>query len=245
MKLDKEKTLRKSKAKARMFSTISSSMYTNIMSLKTTKDIWDYLKKEYQGNDRTLNMQILNLIREFEMMKMKEAETIMEYSNTLLGITNKIRLLDKDFRDNRIVQKLLVTLPEKYESKDLSSISLAELVGFDMVDAFAESVGIQMEDVHCKAIFGKGFLNGVPVFLAKPQTYMNLSGESFHDDMDLPCGVLRLHPKGGIGRPPMDPKAFLLQKFNATARERDMSLPGSSRGVPQQQDRRSLRANIN
>nr|GLL21894.1 peptidyl-tRNA hydrolase, mitochondrial-like [Ipomoea trifida] len=87
-------------------------------------------------------------------------------------------------------------------------------VGFDMVDAFAESVGIQMEDVHCKAIFGKGFLNGVPVFLAKPQTYMNLSGESsgplaayyklplnrvivFHDDMDLPCGVLRLHPKGG------------------------------------------------
>nr|GMC73989.1 peptidyl-tRNA hydrolase, mitochondrial [Ipomoea batatas] len=121
-------------------------------------------------------------------------------------------------------------------------------VGFDMVDAFAESVGIQMEDVHCKAIFGKGFLNGVPVFLAKPQTYMNLSGESFHDDMDLPCGVLHLHPKGGnhshngvmgdtlldnpkfnvlkelvsIGRPPgqMDPKAFLLQKFNATARER-------------------------
>ncbi|XP_031110535.1 peptidyl-tRNA hydrolase, mitochondrial-like [Ipomoea triloba] len=138
-------------------------------------------------------------------------------------------------------------------------------VGFDMVDAFAQSVGIQMDDVHCKAIFGKGFLNGVPVFLAKPQTYMNLSGESsgplaayyklplnrvivFHDDMDLPCGVLRLHPKGGhhshnglksviyhfrgnkefprlrigIGRPPgqMDPKAFLLQKFNATARER-------------------------
>nr|GMC69549.1 peptidyl-tRNA hydrolase, mitochondrial [Ipomoea batatas] len=120
-------------------------------------------------------------------------------------------------------------------------------VGFDMVDAFAESVGIQMEDVHCKAIFGKGFLNGVPVFLAKPQTYMNLSGESFHDDMDLLCGVLRLHPKGGhhshngvmgntlldnwefnalkesvsIGRAPgqMDPKAFLLQKFNATARE--------------------------
>ncbi|KAI8526405.1 hypothetical protein RHMOL_Rhmol13G0304700 [Rhododendron molle] len=77
---------------------------------------------------------------------------------------------------------------------------------------------------------------------------MNLSGESFHDDMDLPCGVLRLHDKGGhashnglksviyhfrgnrefprlrigIGRPPgqMDPKAFLLQKFNATARGR-------------------------
>nr|GMC71630.1 Retrovirus-related Pol polyprotein from transposon RE1 [Ipomoea batatas] len=136
MKLRKEKTLRKSKAKACMFSAVSSSIFTKIMRLKTAKDIWDYLKKEYQGNERTRNMQILNLIREFEMMKMKEAETIKEYSNTLLGIANKIRLLDKDFPDDRIVQKILVTLPEKYESKissleeskDLSSISLAELV---------------------------------------------------------------------------------------------------------------------
>lgn len=47
-----------------------------------------------------------------------------------------MRLLGKDFSDERIVQKILVTLPEKYkskissleESKDLSSISLAELV---------------------------------------------------------------------------------------------------------------------
>jgi len=137
--------------------------------------------------------------------------------------------------------------------------------GFHMIDAFAESQGIPMDTVHCKAIFGKGFVDDVPVFLAKPQTYMNLSGEStgplaayyklplnrvvmFHDDMDLPCGVLRLHDKGGhashnglksvihhfrgnrefprlrigIGRPPgqMDPKAFLLQKFNTTARGR-------------------------
>nr|GMD07934.1 Retrovirus-related Pol polyprotein from transposon TNT 1-94 [Ipomoea batatas] len=136
MKLHKEKTLRKSKAKACMFSVVSSSIFTKIMRLKTAKDIWDYLKKEYQGNERTRNMQILSLIREFEMMKMKEAETIKEYCNTLLGIANKIRLLDKDFPNDRIVQKILVTLPEKYESKissleeskDLSSISLAELV---------------------------------------------------------------------------------------------------------------------
>ncbi|TKV96127.1 hypothetical protein SEVIR_9G409100v4 [Setaria viridis] len=123
-------------------------------------------------------------------------------------------------------------------------------VGFDMIDAFAES---------------QGMVDGVPVLLAKPQTYMNLSGESVgplaayyklplnrilvaFDDMDLPCGVLRLQPKGGfgrhnglkcviyhfrrnqefcrlrigIGRPPgqMDPKAFVLQKFNRTGRER-------------------------
>ncbi|PWA96023.1 peptidyl-tRNA hydrolase family protein [Artemisia annua] len=138
-------------------------------------------------------------------------------------------------------------------------------VGFNMIDTFVESEGIAMDSVFCKAIFGKGIVDGVPVLLAKPQTYMNLSGESsgplaayyklplnrvmvFHDDMDLPSGVLRLQPRGGHGshngmksvsyhfrgnrefarlrigtrKPPgqMDPKAFLLQKFNLTAQER-------------------------
>ncbi|XP_010519662.1 PREDICTED: peptidyl-tRNA hydrolase, mitochondrial isoform X2 [Tarenaya hassleriana] len=134
-----------------------------------------------------------------------------------------------------------------------------------MIDVFAESVGIQMNTANFKAVMGQGFVGDAPVVLAKPQTYMNLSGESsgplaayyklpltrvlvVHDDMQLPCGVLRLQHKGGhgshnglksviyhfrgnrefarlrvgIGRPPgqMDPKAFLLQKFNAPARER-------------------------
>ena len=80
-------------------------------------------------------------------------------------------------------------------------------VGFDMIDAFAQSLGISMASIHFKALFGEGlfsmassssssssssfffcYLNtfslllgmvgGTPVLLAKPQTYMNLSGES-------------------------------------------------------------------
>jgi hypothetical protein len=67
---------------------------------------------------------------------MKESETIKEYSNKLLSIVNNVRLLGTDFSDSRIVQKILVTIPEKFEttisslenSKDLSSITLAELL---------------------------------------------------------------------------------------------------------------------
>ena len=46
------------------------------MTLKTTNEIWDFLKKEYEGDKRIKGMQMLNLIREFELHKMKESETV-------------------------------------------------------------------------------------------------------------------------------------------------------------------------
>ncbi|KAM0924198.1 hypothetical protein ACQ4PT_005021 [Festuca glaucescens] len=90
-------------------------------------------------------------------------------------------------------------------------------VGFDMIDAFAKSQDISLTTHHFKALFGEGMVDGIPVLLAKPQTYINLSGESVgplaayyklslnhvlvaYDDSDLPCGVFRLQPKGGYGR---------------------------------------------
>ncbi|KAJ4713355.1 Peptidyl-tRNA hydrolase, chloroplastic [Melia azedarach] len=89
-------------------------------------------------------------------------------------------------------------------------------VGFEMVDAIAEAEGISMSSVNFRALFGKGFIGNVPVMLAKPQTFMNASGESvgaivsyykvplkqvlvIFDDLDLPFAKLRLLPKGGHG----------------------------------------------
>ncbi|XP_042490136.1 peptidyl-tRNA hydrolase, chloroplastic isoform X2 [Macadamia integrifolia] len=89
-------------------------------------------------------------------------------------------------------------------------------VGFEMIDTIAEAEGISISSVKFKALFGKGFIGHVPVMLAKPQTFMNASGESIgsivsyykiplkqvlvvFDDMDLPLAKLRLLPKGGHG----------------------------------------------
>lgn len=89
-------------------------------------------------------------------------------------------------------------------------------VGFEMVDAIAEAEGISMSSVNFKAHFGKGFIGNVPVMLAKPQTFMNASGQSvgsivsyykiplkqvlvIFDDLDLPFSKMRLLPKGGHG----------------------------------------------
>ena len=79
---------------------------------------------------------MLNLIRDFEMQRMNESETIKDYSDRLLNIVNKVRLLGTDFSDSRIVQKILVTVLEKFKapissienSKDVSCITLVELL---------------------------------------------------------------------------------------------------------------------
>ncbi|XP_019225517.1 PREDICTED: uncharacterized protein LOC109207088 [Nicotiana attenuata] len=115
IKSHKEKKIRKSKAKATVFAGVSATIFTRVMALKSAKEIWDYLKGEYTGDEKIRGMKVLNLIREFELQKIKESETVKEYSDWLLGIVNKVRLLGTKFRDSRIVEKILVTVPEKYE----------------------------------------------------------------------------------------------------------------------------------
>ena len=81
-------------------------------------------------------MQVLNLIQDFELQKIKETESIKEYSNRLLNIANRVRLLGSSLPDLRIVEKILVTLLGRFEAsittlentKDLSEITLAELL---------------------------------------------------------------------------------------------------------------------
>ena len=61
-------------------------------------------------------MLALNLVREFEMQKMKKSKTIKEYANKLLSIANKVRLFGSNFFDSRIVEKILVIVPERFEA---------------------------------------------------------------------------------------------------------------------------------
>lgn len=89
-------------------------------------------------------------------------------------------------------------------------------VGFMILNALAEKINVPMRRVEFRAIIGKGKVDSKPIILAKPQTYMNNSGQSVgplmrfyripherllvvHDDLDLPFGTLRLRPSGGTG----------------------------------------------
>lgn len=84
------------------------------------------------------------------------------------------------------------------------------------INRFARRYSIELKHKHCRARVGMGKVDGVDVVLAKPQTYMNSSGEAVvqlvdryrvalegilvvHDDLDLPLGRIRLRSSGSSG----------------------------------------------
>ncbi len=89
-------------------------------------------------------------------------------------------------------------------------------MGFQVVDRLAARVGVRGWAEAALAHVAEAAIEGRPVVLAKPQTYMNRSGASVarlverhrvplerlivvHDDLDLPFGVLRIRTRGGHG----------------------------------------------
>ena len=89
-------------------------------------------------------------------------------------------------------------------------------VGFMLIDALAERLGITIWQEKFSAQVGEGRIGSEKVLLVKPLTYMNNSGEAIgpllrwyklesedlivaHDDMDIPAGTMRLRRKGGSG----------------------------------------------
>ena len=94
------------------------------------------MKEEYAGDEIIKGMQALNFIREFELKRLKDSKTVKDYLYRLFGIANTVRLLGSKFTDSRIIQKILVIVPKRYEAtiatlentKDLSKFSLIELL---------------------------------------------------------------------------------------------------------------------
>jgi len=68
-----DEVIGRAKAKTCIYSAVSDVVFTRIMSCETAKEAWNTLQEAFQGNERTRHMQVLNLIREFEMLRMKDA----------------------------------------------------------------------------------------------------------------------------------------------------------------------------
>ena len=89
-------------------------------------------------------------------------------------------------------------------------------IGFKVIDRISKDLQIPVLKGQCNALIGQGTIDGHKIILAKPQTFMNLSGGSvlelmnwykieahhlvlIYDDLDLDIGQLRIRPKGNSG----------------------------------------------
>ncbi|XP_022159154.1 uncharacterized protein LOC111025579 [Momordica charantia] len=163
------------KAKNYLFQVIDRSILETILCKESSKDIWESMKKKYQGSSRTKRAQLQVLRNEFEMLQMKEGESVTSY------LANKMRFHGEKMEDVVIVEKVLRFMAPKFnyvvcsivESKDVDTLSLDEL----QKDEDEVEVGVEVQaEAQAKEEDIKATTMVVPTNLkAESECYTKLS----------------------------------------------------------------------
>ncbi|CAL9007503.1 unnamed protein product [Prunus brigantina] len=135
LKTIEDQKLKDLKAKNYLFQAIDRAILETILKKDTVKDIWDSLKKKYQGTARVKRAQLQALRKEFEMLQMKNGETVTDYFARILTVANKMRIHGDRMEDVTVIEKILRSMTSKYdyvvcsieESKDIDTLSIDEL----------------------------------------------------------------------------------------------------------------------
>ncbi|KAK2398761.1 putative mitochondrial protein [Trifolium repens] len=116
---------------------VSLSIFPRIMRAKTSKEAWSILQQEFEGDSKVRTVKLQSLKRDYENERMKENESLNEYFNRLSELVNQMKSHGDTIDDHRIVDKILISLTEKFdpmvavieETKDLSTMSVQGLMG--------------------------------------------------------------------------------------------------------------------
>lgn len=128
---------RDSMALSQIHQAIDMSVFGKISTAQTTKQAWDILAKAYRGVDKVQKNNLMALKRKFELATMEKSETVEGYFSRLTEIKNEMELNGHTLSDETFVEKVLNTLPMKFdhivaviqETTDLSTLSTEELLG--------------------------------------------------------------------------------------------------------------------
>ncbi|XP_050367279.1 uncharacterized protein LOC126785698 [Argentina anserina] len=127
------------KAKNVLYHALSRDERQQIKHCKNSKEVWDALQTNYEGNNKVKKHKLQLLLKEFENLQMKDDETIDQYHKRVITITRAICSLSvrKTIPEDEIVLKVLRSLPSRFETKaitisyayDLDEYTLVELIG--------------------------------------------------------------------------------------------------------------------
>ncbi|KAL4325347.1 hypothetical protein GQ457_11G023670 [Hibiscus cannabinus] len=130
-----DQKLKDLKEKNYLFQALDRSILETILKKDTSKDIWDSVKKKYQGSTRVKRAQLQALQREFETLQMKVGETVNDYFSRTLTIANKMKANGEHKSETEIVEKVLRFMTSKFnyvvcsieEAQDTTDLSIDEL----------------------------------------------------------------------------------------------------------------------
>ena len=97
-----------------LFQAIDRVVFEQILDRKTSKIIWDSMKRKFGGNERVKRSLLQTLRRDFEVLAMKNEESIDDYFGRVMSVSNKMRSNGEDMSDSKIVEKILRTLTNKF-----------------------------------------------------------------------------------------------------------------------------------
>ena len=155
-----------------IYQSVDEVIFERILTASTSKKAWDILNKAYKGEEKVKMMRLQALRGEFDLLNMKESETMEEFYNRTISIVNQLRVNGEDIMDKRVLETILCSMTKKFEhvvvaieeSKDLKTFSLEELLGslqsyelrIKQFDSSPSEQAFQVQETNHGGFRGKG-----------------------------------------------------------------------------------------
>ncbi|XXG72823.1 hypothetical protein AAC387_Pa07g1834 [Persea americana] len=127
----------KKKAMNGIYNRVSAEEFRRISTWKTAKEAWEVLQTMYEGTNTVKQSKLQRLTKEFETILMEEDETFDQLYAKLNAIVNSVFILGEEIQENKIIKKILRSLPTRFnskidaieENKNLDTLKADRLVG--------------------------------------------------------------------------------------------------------------------
>ena len=123
---------RNGKAKHAILASLSQSELVKVMHCMSTYEMWEKLNQYHEGDDKVKQEKLLTSRMRFESLNMTENETIAEYFLRVDEVVNMTRGLGEEFKEELITQKLLWSLPMRFNVRILDIQEKANLKDLKM-----------------------------------------------------------------------------------------------------------------